>query len=262
MSTLLKIPRFETQKFIGKEGFSLLEPNLDIEDDQTHELLTRRKLSSSVVLHIILIILYTIIAFTFVYTKPFSPAQESVSYESVTINTPLEDKNPFKGEPRQELEDAWYNILKYQNIRVTKEELDLINRTSVPLNDAQGGYLANLDVFHELHCLNIIREHVYREFYPDQHSLTLQRQHVDHCIDTLRQTAMCHADISLLTYTWIDDYRWPWPNFDIAHECRSWEKVLEWTKGRYVERLLGPIVRHPVLGDSWREDEKNETHGA
>ncbi|PQE07785.1 tat pathway signal sequence protein [Rutstroemia sp. NJR-2017a BVV2] len=187
-----------------------------------------------------------------------SPAQEAVFYETVSINTPLDEKSLFTGEPRQELEDAWYDILKYQNIRVTKAELNAINRTSIPLNDAQGGYLANLDVFHELHCLNVIREQVYREYYPDKHSKALQLEHVDHCIDTLRQTMMCHADISLLTYTWIDDYRWPWPRFEIDHECRSWEGVLNWTKSRYIPRLLGPIVAHPVLGVSWRGDEADE----
>lgn len=39
------------------------------------------------------------------------------------------------------------------NIRVTKEELDRMNRTSVQLNDGSGDYLAAIDVFHHLHCL-------------------------------------------------------------------------------------------------------------
>jgi len=161
------------------------------------------------------------------------------------------------------LEEAWYSILKCkihfptpaisnentdQNIRVQEEDLRRINRTGIPLNDQEGGYLATLDVFHELHCLNVIREQVYRDFYPDKHTKEMQLLHADHCIDTLRQTLMCHGDIALLTHTWIPDYRWPWPNFAIDHECRNWDSIMEWTKSRYIPSLKGPIVKHPVLG--------------
>ena len=40
-----------------------------------------------------------------------------------------------------------------QMIRVTKDELDALNKTSVQLSDGSGDYLATLDVFHEVHCL-------------------------------------------------------------------------------------------------------------
>jgi hypothetical protein len=39
------------------------------------------------------------------------------------------------------------------NIRVTKAELDRMNRTSIQLADGSGDYLAALDVYHHLHCL-------------------------------------------------------------------------------------------------------------
>ena len=59
---------------------------------------------------------------------------------------------------------------------------------------------------------------------------------------------MCHGDIAILTHTWIPDYRWPWPNFEIAHECRDWDALLEWAKTRNVPSLRGPIVSYPTLG--------------
>jgi hypothetical protein len=45
------------------------------------------------------------------------------------------------------------NVKIDNNIRVTKEELDRMNRTSVQLADGSGEYLAAVDVYHHLHCL-------------------------------------------------------------------------------------------------------------
>jgi len=39
-----------------------------------------------------------------------------------------------------------------RNLAVRKEELDLINKTSIDLYK-QDGYLSGLDIFHQLHCL-------------------------------------------------------------------------------------------------------------
>lgn len=118
----------------------------------------------------------------------------------------------------------------------------------MPLNDDEGGYLVTLDVFHELHCLNTLRKYIYRESYPDMHTEDAQIEHVDHCIDLLRQVLMCHADISLHTYGWRNDYRWPWPNFEIEHECRSWDTLMDWAKEHHVPSMLGPVLTHPTLG--------------
>ncbi|KAK5997739.1 Transacylase cctO-like protein [Cladobotryum mycophilum] len=186
-----------------------------------------------------------------------SPAKGHVHYERVAMDNSLDDQNPFKGIPREELHSAWRGLLKYMNIRVQEKDLVKINRTSVPLNDEKGGYLATLDVFHELHCLNVVREQVYREYYPDKHSKAKQLEHADHCIDMLRQVLMCHGDIAVQTFGWRDDYRWPWPNFRVDHECRNWDAIMEWAGDNYVENLRGPVVTHPTLGISWREGDED-----
>ena len=95
-------------------------------------------------------------------------------YEKVFSNVTLGEKNEFMGEPRPEQSKAWKDA--YGNcetspdyakgveenaktdgclgihIRVQKEDLDKINRTSIPLADGSG-YLASLDVFHQIHCV-------------------------------------------------------------------------------------------------------------
>lgn len=64
----------------------------------------------------------------------------------------LETANPFKGEPSPEMDDAWNKLLGPTAVRVGKEVLDKINRSSVALTDGSG-YMVTLDVYHQLHCL-------------------------------------------------------------------------------------------------------------
>lgn len=91
-----------------------------------------------------------------------------MSYENRVID--LATLTSFQKEPSLEVDHAWHQLLKcaylyknmgeYQlinsgkdnNIVVQKEHLEMLNRSSVLLRDGSG-YLAGLDVFHELHCL-------------------------------------------------------------------------------------------------------------
>lgn len=71
------------------------------------------------------------------------------------------------------------------------------------------------------------------ELYPEW-AVSLERMndelipyHVDHCIDEIRQSLMCHADITLLVSDWIDDYPGPWPNFNVNHNCVNWDSIMQ-----------------------------------
>lgn len=141
-------------------------------------------------------------------------------------------------------------MLQDNNLRIQKEDLEKANITSVPLNDEQGGYLATLDVFHTLHCVNKIRKLHYSDYYNDPNPVEDQREHFDHCIDLLRQVIMCHGDVSLHPYQWKDDYRWPWPSMRTEHQCRNWDSLMAWSKEHYIPSLTGPILSHPSLGKS------------
>ena len=60
--------------------------------------------------------------------------------------------SPYAGAPSPTLERAWTDLLARTNIRVSREELEQRNQTSVPMPDGQG-YLAWLEAFHQLHCV-------------------------------------------------------------------------------------------------------------
>lgn len=71
------------------------------------------------------------------------PAQSAITWETRKFEGSLETTNPYKGEPRGELDRAWNKLLEPSAIRVSKEDLDKINKTSVPLLDGSG-YMATL----------------------------------------------------------------------------------------------------------------------
>lgn len=137
-----------------------------------------------------------------------------------------------------------------------KEDLDKANVTSVPLNDENGGYFVTLDVYHTLHCVNHLRKSYYSDYYQNPNPVAQQREHFDHCIDLLRQTLMCHGDVALHPFEWIDDYRFPWPTEKTEHQCRSWDKLVAWSKEHSIANLEGPILSHPTLGKTMRTRQK------
>ncbi|KAK3208240.1 hypothetical protein GRF29_77g43187 [Pseudopithomyces chartarum] len=73
------------------------------------------------------------------------------------------EQSPYAGLPSPSIDAAWHYLLEHTTIRVTPTELNRSNQTSVELPG--GGYMAWLGVFHELHCIKMVRQWVYRDHY-------------------------------------------------------------------------------------------------
>lgn len=108
------------------------------------------------------------------------PALPAVKWELRTFENSLETANPYKGAPSPELDDAWNKLLAPSAVRVSKEDLVRINRTSIPIKDGNGYFgtlgkifrpeqlrLANtfVDVHHQLHCLRWVRQALNPAYY-------------------------------------------------------------------------------------------------
>lgn len=105
------------------------------------------------------------------------------------------------------------------------------------------GYVGTVEVFHHLHCLNVVRQYVQRDEYPDglvpwlfkSNSKQVARDHVTHCIATLREALMCNADLT--PYLWFkgkvgevakEDFR-------ASHKCKNWDSIIEGVKNHAVD---------------------------
>lgn len=117
--------------------------------------------------------------------------------------------------------------------------------------ESGGGYMGSLEVFHQLHCVNLLWQATNAEYYKDRSlawtdSAATLRQHLDHCADLLRQKLMCDADVGVYTYNWVKRHSGPYPNFNTLHKCRNFEDVLAWGRAHQAPRPRSGNVTKPA----------------
>ncbi|KAI1476617.1 hypothetical protein F4774DRAFT_392423 [Daldinia eschscholtzii] len=175
-------------------------------------------------------------------TSYYSPLLEedsgAIEYEVRRFQGALEHTSIYKGAPNKELDAAWEALTHMNNSGVSGEVIDRIgkSRVAVKYPDSQGGqYDVGIEVFHHMHCLNIIRQYTYKEYYsrPENRPMSFTdsepviRAHLDHCIEMLREALLCHGDVGIITYNWVK----PWgiyPDFSTQHKCRKLDKIVAW----------------------------------
>jgi hypothetical protein len=144
-------------------------------------------------------------------------------------------------------------------VSIPEDKLPLLNRSTKgnykPANE--GGYAAFIEVFHQLHCLNIIRQYTWLQSgnykpetvndtqYEDipeipegfRTSAVANRLQADHCIETLRLAIMCHGDVTpVLIHTDRNAPLGERADFSSHHKCRDFEKIRDWM-GNHVGAL-------------------------
>ncbi|KAK1994771.1 hypothetical protein LX36DRAFT_583761 [Colletotrichum falcatum] len=179
-----------------------------------------------------------------------SPAFEAVKYRAPDhYNAEFRQTNKWRGPPgthSNEIDIAWHEIeLGAGGIWVTEEEVKLLNMTDLPEmpfhripEEQGGGYLAMLEVFHLLHCLNSLRMGL---FYNYDHYKFLDEgvadeniySHFDHCIDMLRMNLQCQADVTPALF--VDPLDNPLrrdalPKWSSMHTCRDFDAILDWNR--------------------------------
>lgn len=61
---------------------------------------------------------------------------------------------------------------------------------------------------------------------------------------------MCDADVGVITYNWVAVRDLPWPNFNVVHQCRNFDGVVEWGKNHNAPYNRVPVKKPsgvPVL---------------
>lgn len=81
----------------------------------------------------------------------------------------------------------------------------------------------------------------YAEGYNFDHDM-MNIDHMDHCIDSIRQSLMCSADVTPLTWTWDEEDQKLEPVATITHTCRDFDAVREWARENIV-RVFDTSVR-------------------
>ncbi|MCJ1437202.1 hypothetical protein MMC27_006588 [Xylographa pallens] len=159
------------------------------------------------------------------------------------FNTSLLKPSLYRHDPGPEVDQAWEDLgSNYGPVGLTDEEAI---KSRISLDHARapqelgGQIIANVEVLHELHCLNVLRrtnywnyEHYAKsgqgEFANEE---KIVRLHVGHCMDMIRQRLMCTGDTALVSGIRIRDYDGPYPDFDaVPHKCKNFEDIRLWAK--------------------------------
>ncbi|KAG2038067.1 hypothetical protein BDR03DRAFT_326585 [Suillus americanus] len=169
----------------------------------------------------------------------FSPVNEAVeSIGIVKFNGSFGATSIYRGSPSPELDAAWDEIsFNARPIQMTLEQLLRTGEKPSPAmvrypDEYGGGYMATVEVIHQLHCLDMLRRVTWSDHYYHDGSMYESpeefRTHVDHCIEMLRQFTMCAGDTTMITHDWVEGRTAPFADFNVHHQCRNFEKVLNW----------------------------------
>ncbi|KAI0857420.1 hypothetical protein F4860DRAFT_358900 [Xylaria cubensis] len=101
-------------------------------------------------------------------------------------------------------------------------------------------YLGTIDVYHQLHCLDLMRMNL-RDNFDHYHPIPptpFARAHLSHCIEALMKTLMCQPSLDILTAMWVDLRGFGpmhLPDFDVNRKCLDFEQVHHWKEERRVD---------------------------
>ncbi|KAJ7696318.1 hypothetical protein B0H17DRAFT_929641, partial [Mycena rosella] len=181
-----------------------------------------------------------------------APALEAVEHEVQVYHVGFpSDLSPFQIPPSPALDQMWSELYNYGISRIPKEEAARLPNKTHPIPNDDGYYIAELDVFHNLHCLNKVRMALDPDYYPDWRistthnyiaSQTNATEHVSHCVDWIRQSLMCNGDTSVIVWQWQDSKNTTMVKGNVAHTCRKFDKLQDWAKEHILKNKYDPTV--------------------
>ncbi|KAF3070145.1 hypothetical protein CFAM422_006618 [Trichoderma lentiforme] len=212
--------------------------------------------------------------------QAYSPAQNEIEYKLTKFHTNIVDApDEFQGGPSETLNKAWDDLFNFGISTIPKAQAKLLPNYTSPVPGHEDEYIVELDVFHQLHCLNIFRKaftpiylsdweyvkdaevslnwtvprsYPYEAFEENRVKNSINPWHIGHCLESLRQSIMCHADITPAVWHW--DYSVPNPIrnkpwLTVLHTCRDFDRIRDWAKKRKIRWDFDDDVEIPQQFD-------------
>ncbi|KAM7207203.1 protein of unknown function (DUF3328) domain containing protein, partial [Naviculisporaceae sp. PSN 640] len=181
--------------------------------------------------------------------------------------------------PNPESDAVWDQYDTVRPVPLTKADLLLMGKdpsTAVRLSPADFPslksetvyYPGSLDVMHHLHCLNSLRKIIYSSYYNestvDPHNVTMKSMHVNHCIDLIMQALQCSGNVNFVTWHWVKDQPYPFPDMSTNRKCIDFQRLVDWQRENSLDReIYDAVTRHKPKGVKERPapDALYEWHG-
>ncbi|OAL22758.1 hypothetical protein AYO20_11107 [Fonsecaea nubica] len=185
-------------------------------------------------------------------SQTWSPVEQDVEihYNSRRFNASFYKESIYRQPASPEVDAAWEELgteLKGIVLSVDEAKRSGLELDRVMVGEDYGGpgYVAFVEVTHQIHCLNLLRRGLWfnYEYYMSNNIAefadgeSIVKLHIGHCLDTLRQALMCSSDTGLLPFVWVGNPPKQFPDFFREHKCRNFEPILDFAKRREVKAL-------------------------
>lgn len=136
----------------------------------------------------------------------------------------------------------------------------------------QVGYVAAIEVTHQLHCLDMMRRSLYYNInhtratckddqcpdspkYKDEKQFeTYIQNHLDHCVDLIRQRLACTSDLGLIPFMWVGTQGRLFPDTNRTHTCHDYNTVHRWGKKKLQDFPTPGGAVKPKPGEFYLKD--------
>ncbi|KZM24528.1 uncharacterized protein EKO05_0008690 [Ascochyta rabiei] len=187
-------------------------------------------------------------AFCMSHISQYSPVVKDVEpgWHTKQFNGSFLHENVYRQSAGPEVDAAWEALgVGFRSVVVAESEAEHsgIRQHQVKISrEYGGGFPANVEGLHHLHCLDLIRKtlHWNYDYYlakgkgPFVNSKYIVRIHATHCLDMLRQVLMCNPDVGVLGQVWWqsegDTSPTAFVDFNTKHRCRDYEGVRRWAE--------------------------------
>ncbi|KAB8251404.1 hypothetical protein F9C07_2281309 [Aspergillus flavus] len=198
-------------------------------------------------------------------TSHYAPLLDRVDIPRVTLtpNASLYDTDPpsiLRIPSGPEADAEWFRIgTGVMPIIISSDEIYKLGKdpsvaVKIPEEHGYGNdaYIAQTEVFHLLHCLDMLRKEISYEHYyfprfgnhPDAEHIA----HISHCIDILAQAIKCSSSVDVILFNWVEGWEQPFPDFNNQHVCRDFETLLRYVNENSVSRSVWKTMKEPPAG--------------
>lgn len=190
------------------------------------------------------------------FAAPLYRLFNNIHYEIATIRTghlaTADAPDHIYRQPQSvEVHDAWVNLTDTAIFPITRNEVIRLGKDpdyAVKAPEEWGwpkdSYLASLEVFHHLHCLDVLRRnllHHYHVYWGVRFGFSpnlVWTWHLTHCLDILRQHLMCNADTAMFIYSYVEGQTEPQGDFTVQKKCINFDQIHEWNYKKRQDNLL------------------------
>ncbi|KAH8813463.1 hypothetical protein DL96DRAFT_1472591, partial [Flagelloscypha sp. PMI_526] len=162
-----------------------------------------------------------------------APARDALEYEVNVFHTGSHhDFSKYQG-TSSDVDQAWHDLYNYGLMRISKKQAALLPNKTTAIPGDEDHYIIGLHVFHDLHCLNAVRQAIFNDHY---HKYNMSKSgdmiHLSHCIDSLRKSIMCNPDLGTVVFKWEERVQRIDPQDTTAHQCAKFDNIAKWAKER------------------------------